>query len=250
MLSNEKLYEIMDKLGMVDLGDQDSDARDTRTQAEQFAQGTCTDLCRTMNFVDDLTLDNNLDRIKKFLVVLFTENKNNKYDELYKSKSEIDDDNMVIDHVDKWHEINLDGKMNIEPISNSFEVMRKFLKESTQEFIQERVNELEFLGWKLQPKDPNIYCELLFELLFKKDFYVDDPTVNNTETHYLSIYKDKTLEKDFVEKYTTRLIYGNYKNDDYYSAEVSLPLSIEELEIVEEIIHDPYWTEYKHKEGE
>lgn len=79
-MTNKEIYEIMDRLGMVE---EDNNLKacsadepiDTRSDAEVFAQDTATDLVSTMNFVDSLCIYNDLDTIKKFLVTLIYTNK-------------------------------------------------------------------------------------------------------------------------------------------------------------------------------
>lgn len=76
-MTNKRLYEILDQLGMID---DDSEKRccvedePYTTPAEDFENITSKDLIAVMNFVDDLFLTNDEATIKKFLVAAIFEN--------------------------------------------------------------------------------------------------------------------------------------------------------------------------------
>lgn len=74
-MTNKKIYEIADKLGMVEHNEYESIDEPKRTNAEIFEEDIATDLVATMNFVDELCLYNDLDTIKKFLVTVIYTNK-------------------------------------------------------------------------------------------------------------------------------------------------------------------------------
>lgn len=171
------------------------------------------------------------------------EEQENDYSYLYIPTDKVDFDSVnIINHVDKWPEMRLNDKINIEPIENSFETLRKFLKSTTQEFVQERVNELESLGWKLQPKEHDKYGELLF----KKNM----PACSGIgDDHFIAMYRHPDTNEDFVEKYKPETIYSD-DYDENYDAMVSVPFTIRELELIAEIIHDPYWPEFKYNKGD
>lgn len=72
-MTNKRLYEIMNHLGMIDDEKGDIESSDTRTAAERFEQDTASKLVHTINFVDGLTTYNDLNTFGKLLVVLISE---------------------------------------------------------------------------------------------------------------------------------------------------------------------------------
>lgn len=87
-MTNKEIYEIMSKLQMVD--DADTQLihpvaeRDFRTGAERFQEDVCTDLISVINFVDELTTFNDLNTLKKFLIVLLYDKTSRNIDVLNK----------------------------------------------------------------------------------------------------------------------------------------------------------------------
>lgn len=87
-MTNKEIYEIMDKLQMVD--DADTQLihsvveRDFRTGAERFQEDVCKDLISVINFVDQLTTFNDLNTLKKFLIVLLYDKTSRNIDVLNK----------------------------------------------------------------------------------------------------------------------------------------------------------------------
>lgn len=87
-MTNKEIYEIMDKLQMID----NADAQiihsvvecDSRTGAERFQEDVCTDLISVINFVDQLTTFNDLNTLKKFLIVLLYDKTSRNIDVLNK----------------------------------------------------------------------------------------------------------------------------------------------------------------------
>lgn len=72
-MTNKEMYEIMDRLGMIE--EDNNESTDGRTNADIFEQDIATDLVYTMNFVDSLCMYNDLDTVKKLLVTLIYTNK-------------------------------------------------------------------------------------------------------------------------------------------------------------------------------
>ena len=86
MLTNREIYEIADKLGMIDHSDKNCCAIDKceenhfETAADEFEMSTSKDLVSLMNFVEELLMYNDSNIIKNFLVaVLYNNNKDNNY---------------------------------------------------------------------------------------------------------------------------------------------------------------------------
>lgn len=75
MLTNEKMYEIMDRLGMLDDEDIKACSADEKpmSNAEYFSTYTSKDLVSTMNFVNELMLSNSAETIEKLLVAMIYE---------------------------------------------------------------------------------------------------------------------------------------------------------------------------------
>lgn len=71
-MTTKEIYEIMDKLGMIE--EDNSESTDGRTNAEIFDEYTSKDLVSTMNFVEELALYNDLETIKKLLVAIIYQN--------------------------------------------------------------------------------------------------------------------------------------------------------------------------------
>lgn len=75
-MTNKEIYEIMDKLGMIE--EVNSKCCDTdgpiKSEAEIFDEYTSKDLVYTMNFVEELALYNDLETIKKLLVAIIYQN--------------------------------------------------------------------------------------------------------------------------------------------------------------------------------
>lgn len=75
-MKNSDIYKIAYNLGMIDEDSHNCGVIESvKSDAEIFEQETATDLVKTMNFVDDLCLYNDLDTIKKFLVAIIYQNK-------------------------------------------------------------------------------------------------------------------------------------------------------------------------------
>lgn len=87
-MTNKEIYEIMSKLQMVDDADiqliHSVAERDFRTGAEIFQEDVCTDLLSVINFVDKLTTFNDLNTLKKFLIVLLYDKTSRNIDVLNK----------------------------------------------------------------------------------------------------------------------------------------------------------------------
>lgn len=76
-MTNKEMYEIMDKLGMIEEDDGKVCSADEpiKSDAEIFDEFTSKDLVSTMNFVEELCMYNDLDTIKKLLITLIYTNK-------------------------------------------------------------------------------------------------------------------------------------------------------------------------------
>lgn len=87
-MTNKEIYEILDKLQMVDDADnqpiRSAVECDSRTGAERFQEDVCTDLISVINFVDQLTTFNDLNTLKKFLIVLLYDKTSRNIDVLNK----------------------------------------------------------------------------------------------------------------------------------------------------------------------
>lgn len=75
-MTNKEIYEILDKLGMVD-EEGVCKLEGSPSSADEFQNITCQDIALAIKFIDDLFLQNDENYIKKFLVCLFFNNRSN-----------------------------------------------------------------------------------------------------------------------------------------------------------------------------
>lgn len=79
MLTNKEIYEIADRLNMTGEGDRCccADMDEPYTTMSKDFQNHSNDIVYVTNFVNDLMLGNDTDRVKQFLVCLLMKNGEN-----------------------------------------------------------------------------------------------------------------------------------------------------------------------------